>query len=85
MNEKDQLATPLSSRHNRLWRALASHKIALNSSSILFAALRIFGGAIRTLRASNDRETYPTRHDLPLVLSVGFLMMALFTLLMHLV
>lgn len=51
-----------------------------------FAALRILGGAIALffVLQITGKLRLPTRHDLPLVLSVGFFMMALFTLLMHL-
>jgi drug/metabolite transporter (DMT)-like permease len=50
-----------------------------------YAAIRIFSGAIILLGILlvTGRLRLPTRHDMPLVLSVGIFMMAIYTLLMH--
>ena len=50
-----------------------------------YAAIRIFLGAIILLGIllAAGKLRLPTRHDMPLVLSVGIFMMAIYTLLMH--
>lgn len=61
-------------------------RIALETTPpFWFASIRITIGALvlfAILRATGKLK-WPTRHDLPLVLSVGIFMMAIYTLLMH--